>query len=83
MSKKRYSATEKFSQPIEFITLVSRAGGEPLTSSAAMRILLEIVNKDESPENDTPVESDARRRYRIRNPSREDIGIIVATEFRQ
>jgi hypothetical protein len=81
MSKKRYSATEKFSQPIEFITLVSRAGGEPLTSSAATRILLEIINEDEYPENDTPVEADARRRYRARNPSREDIDMIVEAEF--
>ena len=81
MSKKRYSATEKFSQPIEFITLVSRAGGEPLTSSAATRILLEIINEDEYPENDTPVEADARRRYRADVEQIEANGDIVETEF--
>jgi hypothetical protein len=100
MSKKAYSAADKFSQPIESIKLISSVtGGGPLTIDSATRILLEIIaeserlaqdNEDEFPVayatgylNDTPVEADARRRYRSRNPSMEDIDMIIEAEFGQ
>jgi hypothetical protein len=58
---------ERFWQDLDDIVLVDVEPvfvGEPITSSTATRILLEIVNGDEHPETDTPVEADARRRYR-------------------
>jgi hypothetical protein len=84
MSKKPYNASEKFSQPVEFITLVSSVSDmeeEPILSDVATRILLEIVNDDEHPENDTPVEADARRRYRADVERIKANGDIVETEF--
>lgn len=58
---------ERFLQELDDIVLVGVAPvfiGEPITSSTATRILLEIVNGDEHSETDTPAEADARRRYR-------------------
>ena len=58
---------ERFLQDLDDIFLAGVAPvfvGEPITSSTATRILLEIENGDEHPETDTPAEADARRRYR-------------------